>query len=542
MDLAADSGQVNGFAAPENDRMTPANPYETNPDLIPKDDPYLARSIHYGRYGPREDDFEPDYDRWYQPEPDATSYWEGIVRKFCTDENSLGEPGSREAFAAGSLIIRVDRDSAEGDAAEQYSCINANELSSARKAEDTLKEVGVAVPVILFCGVTEGKNVTVESRIPGVSLEVAWRYLTGQKINKLKEQCRDIIQRLGTVDSTSQSPSYVCSGLNSQSRPDIEKRELHILFEEKGEQENLCLVHNHMVRSNIIVRDNRVVGILGWRQSGFFGFKRAKKVHQEFRMPEQTFISSGGDEIDEPSWTDIYDNLSEPVTSGPIAETREDSAPIIKTEPSTMALDSYPANGDTDDKHSISQLDGSAEARPTPKQVSNLKRDSRASSVSERSSPAASAKPTPTNKKPRASTKKGAATKKPANKKRKANNQNKDADGPSSKTPSSRTSKTPGSKKQGSASVAGSPAPEHQSDAEDDGDESYEDADEIFCICRKPDNHTWMIGCDGGCEDWFHGKCVKIDSRDADLIERYICKWSHNSMRDRACERCLTVI
>jgi hypothetical protein len=46
---------------------------------------------------------------------------------------------------------------------------------------------------------------------------------------------------------------------------------------------------------------------------------------------------------------------------------------------------------------------------------------------------------------------------------------------------------------------------------------------EVFCICRKGDNHTWMIGCDGGCEDWFHGKCVNIEERDGDLIDKYLC-------------------
>lgn len=521
MDLAADSGQVNGFAV-EDERIAPANPYETNPDLIPKDDPYLARSVHYGRYGPRDDDFKPDYDCWYQSDPEVTAYWEGIVRKSCIEENSLGDPGSREAFAVGSVIIRVDRDSAEG-AAERYSRVNANELSSARKAEDALKETGVAVPAILFCGTIEGKNVTVESRIPGVSLEVAWRYLTGKTINILKQQCRDIIQRLGAVDPASPGPSYVCSGLNSQPQHDIQKQEAEILFEERGEHENLCLVHNNMVRSNIIVRDDRVIGILGWRQSGFFGYERARRVHQGFRMPEQTFIGSGGGDINEPSWSDIYDNLSEAITNGPIAENGGGSTPIIKDEPSTMALETFPVNGEMDDKLSVPQLDGSMESRPTSKQVNNLKRGSRASSVSERSSPAASAKTTPTGKKPRAS-KKGAAAKKTTSKKRKTKDQDGEANGQRSNTPSSRTSKTPGPKKQGSASVAGSPAPEHKSDVEVDSDESYEDANEVFCICRRPDNHTWMIGCDGGCEDWFHGKCVKIDSRDAELIERYICK------------------
>lgn len=524
MDTTADPVQVNGSAVVVNNTTTPTSPYETNPDKLPKDDPYLARSAHYGRYGPRDDDFKPAYDHWYQSDPEAASYWEGIVMQFCTEENSLNMPGSRDAFAAGSVIIRVDRDNTDGEAAERYSCANANELSSSRKAEDALKEIGVSVPVILFCGTIEGKNVTVESRIFGVSLEAAWRYLTAVQINDLKEQCRQIIQRLATVDSASQDPSYVCSGLNSHTQSDTEKRESEILFEEKGGHENLCFIHNDMVRPNIIVRDDRVVGILGWRQSGFFGCERARKVHQELRIPESTFISSGGDDIGEPSWADIYDNLSISTAENANPGKVEDSAEI-KTEPSTTALDAYPTNDEMESSKPLPQFDGT-ETRPTPKQVTNLKRDSRASSTSDRESPANSAKTSSTGKKGRATTKKGAANKKPANRKRKTDDQDEDADAPRSNTPSSRTSKTPGTKKQGSASIASSPAPEKKSESavEDDGDESFEDADEIFCICRRPDNHTWMIGCDG-CEDWFHGKCVNIDSKDAELIERYICKY-----------------
>ena len=51
-----------------------------------------------------------------------------------------------------------------------------------------------------------------------------------------------------------------------------------------------------------------------------------------------------------------------------------------------------------------------------------------------------------------------------------------------------------------------------------------EDEDgEVYCICRKPDNHQWMIGCDGPCEDWFHGKCVNLQRDDEDLLDKYIC-------------------
>ncbi|KAI9652126.1 MAG: hypothetical protein M1829_001845 [Trizodia sp. TS-e1964] len=54
-------------------------------------------------------------------------------------------------------------------------------------------------------------------------------------------------------------------------------------------------------------------------------------------------------------------------------------------------------------------------------------------------------------------------------------------------------------------------------------EEDEEENGELFCICRKPDNHTWMIACDGVCEDWYHGKCVGIEQDDGKLIDKYIC-------------------
>ena len=96
-------------------------------------------------------------------------------------------------------------------------------------------------------------------------------------------------------------------------------------------------------------------------------------------------------------------------------------------------------------------------------------------------------------------------------------------------TPQSQRSGTPNSvlggragpkiKKQNSAT------PLHSSPAPDDNDEEDDESDnELYCICRKGDDHTWMIACDGGCDDWFHGRCVGIDQRDGNLIDRFICR------------------
>lgn len=111
-------------------------------------------------------------------------------------------------------------------------------------------------------------------------------------------------------------------------------------------------------------------------------------------------------------------------------------------------------------------------------------------------------------------------------------------------------SKTPAKKRRiGTVESAGSPTPSHASvtptaatnaSKKSSGNKSHaassspvpnntdEDSvnsedENLYCICRKRDNHTWMIGCDGDCNDWFHGKCVGIAEEDEGLIDKYYC-------------------
>ncbi|KAL8728745.1 MAG: hypothetical protein Q9181_005246 [Wetmoreana brouardii] len=131
------------------------------------------------------------------------------------------------------------------------------------------------------------------------------------------------------------------------------------------------------------------------------------------------------------------------------------------------------------------------------------------------------AKPIPSRKRP--APKKGTATAvKPAAKKRKVNAAE-SIENASSQTRlatpnSSRTSKTPAPKNRKQESVT----PQRSSSVAAEDDEDGED-DGVFCICRGPDNHTWMIACDGPCEDWFHGRCIDMTEKEGELIEKYFC-------------------
>lgn len=62
--------------------------------------------------------------------------------------------------------------------------------------------------------------------------------------------------------------------------------------------------------------------------------------------------------------------------------------------------------------------------------------------------------------------------------------------------------------------------------SEDGPEDSNSDAETDngpYCICRGPDDHRWMIGCEV-CEDWFHGTCVDLSKDIGErLVERFVC-------------------
>ncbi|MCJ1274282.1 hypothetical protein MMC21_002077 [Puttea exsequens] len=141
-------------------------------------------------------------------------------------------------------------------------------------------------------------------------------------------------------------------------------------------------------------------------------------------------------------------------------------------------------------------------------------------------------KPGPPKKRPVPSNtnKKGtASTVKRSHKKRKidADSAEMTASGGGAGTPAtSRASMTPAprARKQGSITPARS-----SSVAPGDEDESEED-NQVYCVCRKPDDHSLMIACDGPCDDWYHTKCVNMDAGKHLLIAKWYCKSQQMSL------------
>ena len=124
--------------------------------------------------------------------------------------------------------------------------------------------------------------------------------------------------------------------------------------------------------------------------------------------------------------------------------------------------------------------------------------------------------------KKRAASKKGTAVKPPAKKRKMETDSGKASpSGARTGTPAtSRASATPAPKNRKPNSVTPDRSSSVAGPNEDDDDDGEQ---ELFCICRKPDDHTIMIGCDGPCEDWFHTRCVDMNEEKVALISKWYC-------------------
>ncbi|CCF59665.1 hypothetical protein KAFR_0H02560 [Kazachstania africana CBS 2517] len=52
---------------------------------------------------------------------------------------------------------------------------------------------------------------------------------------------------------------------------------------------------------------------------------------------------------------------------------------------------------------------------------------------------------------------------------------------------------------------------------------------EVYCICKKPDEGELMVGCDG-CDDWFHFKCMKIPEVYRSLVFAFFCPYCQSGI------------
>lgn len=267
-------------------------------------------------------------------------------------------------------------------------------------------------------------------------------------------------------------------------------------------------------------------------------------VDDATRNRETSSVRSGpaAHQTREPSHEQITDQYPTTAATQPGPFPDPSPPPPIKAEPSATPREGTPAqHGGRNNSVTGNPLD--VQTLKTVAELKNehgLRGQARKASTPILESMEAAPTPMPADNKKRpapkstAATKKGTAKKPPAKRRKVESDGTPNSSARRSATPSSRTSKPMAtgaarSKKgqSGTPALGSSPAPHESgptSDPElDESASEPEEGAEVYCVCRRPDNHKWMIACDGGCEDWFHGTCVRIREEDGDLIDKFVC-------------------
>ncbi|KAL1627184.1 hypothetical protein SLS56_006522 [Neofusicoccum ribis] len=251
----------------------------------------------------------------------------------------------RWIFAVGGAVVKTNHLAPAGRRRRDYAGVDRNEVEA------------------LLDG-----DVLIQQRLPGVSLEVAWPYLSPAQKTSFKAQARAFLTALLAVGpSPSGKRQYVVDDYNAIWARALTPRERRLLlppapapaqqgrvgvgwakrkdsavsasslssaarfgrssgggggggggggvFDDSsgGDDEinadaetdkDTRFTHNDMSTGNIIVDGDRIVGVVDWEHAGFLGWRTAALIHREIRAPLEEMYERG--EWSEEEWADLF--------------------------------------------------------------------------------------------------------------------------------------------------------------------------------------------------------------------------------------------
>ena len=154
----------------------------------------------------------------------------------------------------------------------------------------------------------------IQERLAGVSSGVAVPYLSESQRAAFKQQAREILRKLHTQkppDDERRDRHYVVQDPHILENGRIRPLEKEILFSNTTVDPDLSLMHNDLTPSNLIVDNDRIVGVINWEMAGFFGWKTAGEIHRRIRTPQRESFANAALTDEELRqimwWNDLYD-------------------------------------------------------------------------------------------------------------------------------------------------------------------------------------------------------------------------------------------
>lgn len=148
-----------------------------------------------------------------------------------------------------------------------------------------------------------GQAVLIQERIPGVGLNVAWTYLSPTQKKSFKQQTQQILQQLHKIKppTAHNHPSYTIPDPNPLHNRGIQEREKQILFPESNNDHDhnpdpdFSLMHNDCQPSNLIVDNDKIVGLIDWEMAGSSAGNPLRRfIPIQIRMPNEGRLCGRG--------------------------------------------------------------------------------------------------------------------------------------------------------------------------------------------------------------------------------------------------------
>ncbi|EOO03585.1 putative phd transcription factor protein [Phaeoacremonium minimum UCRPA7] len=244
------------------------------PENIPASDIY-AEVPFYGRYFPKADDFQVDPQHINSQSIESLQYWASVVDLY----NELvriypAEEGGRDVFTLGSVIVKSSHLHKTKNGRHykiNYSYADANEVKAVALAKSVLKDF--KVPEIYFADKP---------------------YLSQGQKQSFQKQAQEILRQLYTVKPSDRRRArcHIVQDPNILTNSRVRPLEAGILFSDTNVDPDISFMHNNFTKSNCIVDNNKIVGLVDWEMAGFFGWKTAGEVHRRIRTPQREHFAN----------------------------------------------------------------------------------------------------------------------------------------------------------------------------------------------------------------------------------------------------------
>ena len=107
-----------------------------------------------------------------------------------------------------------------------------------------------------------------QERIPEIGLNIAWQYISQFQKASWEQQAQDLLHHIHKIEQPEgRHRSYIVLDPDRVEHRGIQQHEQEIIVGSDVDGDN-NLMHNDLTRYNVVVSDDRILGVVDWGVAG----------------------------------------------------------------------------------------------------------------------------------------------------------------------------------------------------------------------------------------------------------------------------------